>query len=312
MVGNLVCMWKRKRDPSQRRRVVSVLKTNERPPVPSYANAPEQKQKTQVFLCLLVVWNVGIISTSEALSGFNNPGVLAIGGLFVVVSSIESSRLADKAAKRVFGLTSSFTSGFLRLLLCAVCMSAFCNNTPILALLIPVAKDWARTRGYDHAVLLMPLAFACAFGGLLTTVGGGTNLVIQGLLYEAEKEDETVGPFRLFEPGYVGLPLTVAGLGYLLVAAPRLLAAAPPVGAGGGGAVPGLRDRSRELLTEVRCRGVCGGAVRSAPGFDVCTNGFAPILCGLFTMHTGGAWVGRFRVCGEAIQYTHVHAALKQ
>eukprot|EP00903_Cladosiphon_okamuranus_P007703 g7465.t1 len=201
-----------------------------------------------VFLSLVVVWNAGIISTAEALSGFSNPGVLAIGALFVVVSSVESSRLADKAAKRAFGLATSFRAGFLRLLLCGVFMSAFCNNTPILTLLIPVTKDWARTRGYDPAVLLMPLAFACAFGGLLTTVGGGTNLVIQGLLYEAGKEDETVGPFRLFQPGYVGLPLALAGVGYLLAAAPRLLAAPVGVGAGGGA---GLKDRSEELLTEV-------------------------------------------------------------
>ncbi len=189
---------------------------------------------------------MGIVSTAEALSGFSNPGVLAIGALFVVVSSIESTRLADKAAKRVLGLATGFTSGFSRLLLCGVSMSAFCNNTPILALLIPVTRDWARTRGYDPAVLLMPLAFACAFGGLLTTVGGGTNLVIQGLLYEAGKEDEAVGTFRLFEPSYVGLPLAVAGMGYLLAVAPRVLGA--PAGAGDGA---GLRDRSGELLTEV-------------------------------------------------------------
>ena len=204
-----------------------------------------------MFLSLLVVWNAGIISTAEALSGFSNPGVLAIGALFVVVASVESSRLADKAAKRVFGLATSFRAGFLRLLLCGVFMSAFCNNTPILALLIPVTKDWARTRGYDPSVLLMPLAFACAFGGLLTTVGGGTNLVIQGLLYEAGQEDETVGPFRLFQPGYVGLPLALVGVGYLLIAAPRLLAA-PMVDGGRGGS----RDRSEELVTEV-CVCVC-------------------------------------------------------
>lgn len=201
---------------------------------------------------MLVVWNVGIISTTEALSGYSNPGVLAIGALFVVVSSVESTRLADRAAQRVFGLGTSFRSGFLRLLVCAAVMSAFCNNTPILALLIPITRDWARTRGYDHAVLLMPVAFACAFGGLLTTVGGGTNLVIQGLLYDAGREDETVGTLRLFEPGYVGLPLAVAGVGYLLIAAPRLLAAAPAAAAAGGGA-GSVRDRSEELVTEVCC-----------------------------------------------------------
>eukprot|EP00752_Nemacystus_decipiens_P012017 g10652.t1 len=199
-----------------------------------------------VFLSLLVVWNAGIVSTSEALSGFSNPGVLAIGALFVLVATVESSRLADRAAKRVFGLATTFRAGFLRLLLCGVFMSAFCNNTPVLALLIPVTRDWARTRGYDPAVLLMPLAFATAFGALLTTVGGGTNLVIQGLLYEAGKEDETVRPFRLFQPGYVGLPLALVGVGYLWVAAPRVLAG--PVVAGGGA---GCKSRSEELVTEV-------------------------------------------------------------
>lgn len=79
--------------------------------------------------------------------------------------------------------------------------------------------------------------------------------MIQGLLYEAGKEDETVGPFRLFQPGYVGLPLAVAGVGYLLAAAPRLLAAPVVVVAGGGA---GFKDRSEELLTEVRmCVCVC-------------------------------------------------------
>ncbi|CAM9606776.1 unnamed protein product, partial [Ectocarpus fasciculatus] len=207
-----------------------------------------------VFLSLLVVWNAGIVSTAEALSGFNNPGVIAIGALFVVVASIESSKVADKAAKNILGLTTTFSSGFCRLLLCAVSMSAFCNNTPILALLIPVTEDWARARGFSPPVLLMPLAFACAFGGLLTTVGGGTNLVIQGLLYEAGKEDESVGPFRLFEPSFVGLPLAIAGVLYLLVAAPRVLAAAPAAPGGGGVAAVPLRDRSGDLLTEVEIK----------------------------------------------------------
>ncbi|CAB1100942.1 unnamed protein product [Ectocarpus sp. CCAP 1310/34] len=207
-----------------------------------------------VFLSLLVVWNAGIISTAEALSGFNNPGVLAIGALFVVVASIESSKVADKAAKNILGLTTTFSSGFCRLLLCGASMSAFCNNTPILALLIPVTEDWARARGFSPPVLLMPLAFACAFGGILTTVGGGTNLVIQGLLYEASKEDDSVRSFRLFEPGFVGLPLAIAGIFYLLVAAPRLLAAVPAAAGGGSVVAVPVQDRSGDLLTEVEIK----------------------------------------------------------
>lgn len=203
-----------------------------------------------MFLSLLLVWSAGIISNAEALSGFNNPAVLVVGALFVVVASIENSRLAGKAARRVFGLTTSFTSGFLRLLLCVLAMSAFVNNTPVVALFIPVTRAWARTRGFNPEILLMPLSFASSFGGVLTTIGCGTNLVIQGLLYEASKSDEGVQPFGFFEPSYVGLPLAIVGIGYVLVAAPRLLGALN--GGGGGGGIWCSRDRSEDLLTEVR------------------------------------------------------------
>lgn len=214
----------------------------------------------QVFLSLLLVWNCGILTNAEALSGFNNPGMLSVGALFVVVASIENSRLADKAARRIFGLTTTFSSGFLRIMLCALIMSAFVNNTPIVALLIPVTRDWARTRGFNPVALLMPLSFVCAFGGMLTTVGGGTNLVIQGLLYDMGKKgagrEDGVKPFALFDPAFVGLPLALVGILYLLFVAPRVLvptAASPSLdgAAGMDGVLSSARDTSEDLLTEV-------------------------------------------------------------
>lgn len=198
-----------------------------------------------------MVWNAGTLSNAEALSGFNNPGLLVIGALFVVVASIEKSRVADKAARRILGLQTTFNAGFLRLMLVSLAMSAFVNNTPVVALLIPVTRDWARARGFNPALLLMPLSFVSAFGGLLTVLGGGTNLVIQGLLYEAGKSNPEVGPLALFEPGFIGAPLAVIGIGYLLAAAPRLLA---PKGAGSGEGVRTFQDRSEELVTEVGWR----------------------------------------------------------
>lgn len=206
----------------------------------------------QMFLSLLLVWNVGILSNEEALSGFNNPGILVVGALYLVVSAIEKSTMAEQAARRILGLTTTFTIGFSRLMICALCMSSFTNNTPVTALLIPIVQDWARTRGFDPAVLLMPLSFVCAFGGILTTVGGGTNLLIQGMLFEAGKSDEKIQPFKLFEPAYVGLPLAFVGIIYLLFAAPRILGTPWNVGRRRRPA----RGCSEDLLTEVRrCRG---------------------------------------------------------
>lgn len=99
------------------------------------------------------------------------------------------------------------------------------------------------TRGFNPALLLMPLSYACIFGGLVTIIGTSTNLVVQGLVMEWGEEG-----LGFFEPGYIGLPLGVVGMLYLSVAAPRILA-----GAGGGGGGGGGRSGEREeaLLTEV-------------------------------------------------------------
>ena len=202
----------------------------------------------QVFLALVLVWNAGIVSTDDALSGFNNTGVLAVGSLFVVIKGVERSRLADRAAKQVFGLRTSFTTALLRLMGLAFFLSAFLNNTPVVALLIPITKDWAVTRGFSASLLLMPLSFACIFGGLVTIIGTSTNLVVQGLVKEAGKEDATIEELGFFEPGYIGLPLGLVGMLYLVAAAPRVL----PRGARDGSVKGnGAQDRRDEMLTEV-------------------------------------------------------------
>ncbi|CAN0046305.1 unnamed protein product [Ectocarpus sp. 12 AP-2014] len=108
-------------------------------------------------------------------------------------------------------------------------------------MLIPVTKDWAVTRGFNPALLLMPLSYACIFGGLVTIIGTSTNLVVQGLVMEWGEEG-----LGFFEPGYIGLPLGVVGMLYLSVAAPRILA-----GAGGGDRGGRSGEREEELLTEV-------------------------------------------------------------
>lgn len=203
---------------------------------------------SQVFLALVLVWNVGIVSTEDALSGFSNPGVLAVGSLFVVIKGVERSRLADRAAKHVFGLRTSFTAGLVRLMALAFLLSAFLNNTPVVALLIPITKDWAMTRGFFPSLLLMPLSFACIFGGLITIIGTSTNLVVQGLVIEAD-----LPGLGFFEPGYIGLPLGLVGMLYLAITAPRVLPRTGGEGGGGGGS-GGLEcdpGRAEELLTEV-------------------------------------------------------------
>jgi Co/Zn/Cd efflux system component len=81
------------------------------------------------FTGMVTIWNAGIISTQEALAGFSNAGVLAVGVLFVVVQAVERSRLAPTAARYVFGLKTGLYMGLARMTFFVFILSPFLNNT---------------------------------------------------------------------------------------------------------------------------------------------------------------------------------------
>ena len=82
----------------------------------------------------------------------------------------------------------------------------------------PTVLNWARRTGRSPSRYLIPISFAAILGGLLTLIGTSTNLVISGLLEASGHQ-----PLGLFEIGYVGLPIAVAGLTFLVLFGPRLL-----------------------------------------------------------------------------------------
>ena len=106
----------------------------------------------------------------------------------------------------------------LRLVVPTAAASAFLNNTPIVAMLVPQVTDWAERRGQSPSRYLMPLSFAAILGGVVTTIGTSTNLVISGLL-EASGEE----PLGMFEMAPVGVPVAVVGLFVVVALAPLLI-----------------------------------------------------------------------------------------
>jgi di/tricarboxylate transporter len=106
----------------------------------------------------------------------------------------------------------------LRLLLPSAAASAFLNNTPIVAMLLPAVTERAEAQRIPASRFLMPLSFAVILGGVVTTIGTSTNLVVSGLL-------EAFGhaPLGLFEISHVGLPIAAVGVLVVALAAPRVL-----------------------------------------------------------------------------------------
>jgi len=93
------------------------------------------------------------------------------------------------------------------------------NNTPLVAMMIPVVETWCKKQKISPSKLLIPLSYAAILGGTCTLIGTATNLVVVGFL---KKEDPSIH-LPIFEMGKVGLPLAIVGIGYVIIASRWLL-----------------------------------------------------------------------------------------
>lgn len=138
------------------------------------------------LIALLVLTLSGVISTSEALSGFANPIVIMMIGLFVVGGAIFNTGLAKMIGARMLKLAGrSQTRMFLLVMGATALIGAFVSNTGTVALMLPIVVSMVRGTGVSVSRFLMPLAFASSLGGMMTLIGTPPNLVIAEVWEEA-------------------------------------------------------------------------------------------------------------------------------
>lgn len=178
----------------------------------------------------------GIVTPQEALSGFSNPAPLTVAALYIVARAAEQTGALQPLVRSTLGSRPGNRAGLARLLAPVAGASAFLNNTPIVAMLVPQVSEWAHQQGRPPSWYLMPLSFAAVLGGTITLVGTSTNIVVSGLMQEAGME-----PLAMFELTPVGLPLAAIGLFVLVLAAPMLLPDRR-------GARQDLEERAREFV----------------------------------------------------------------
>lgn len=176
--------------------------------------SPEQV----LMATLTILWNLRIVSTEEALDGFSNSGLVSIGALFIVMHAVDKSRVVDYAARRILGSHLGDRTVLLRVCFTVFALSGFCNNTPLVVLFMPIVRDWARTNQRAPSTFLIPLSYAAIMGGMLTTIGTSTNLLVNGLL-----EKQGYKPFSFFEPGILSLPMGVISFVLIISLGPLVL-----------------------------------------------------------------------------------------
>jgi di/tricarboxylate transporter len=174
---------------------------------------------------LTVAMTLKLASVESLLKGFSNTGVLTVAALFPVAAGMYATGAISLLSQHMIGLPRSVWAAQLRILPPIAVGSAFLNNTPLVAMMIPVVRDLTRVTGLARSKLFMGLSFASILGGTMTLIGTSVNLIISGLVADAMASGRLTGmkPLTIFEPIWVGLPATVAGLLFMMFIGTRLL-----------------------------------------------------------------------------------------
>lgn len=168
---------------------------------------------------LLLLGATGILTPDEALAGFANTGLMTVAAMFIIAAGIRASGGVDLVVEKVLGKPTGPRHALVRLMVPVVGLSAFLNNTPVVATMIPAVSQWARRIRVPSSTLMIPLSYASILGGTITLIGTSTNLVVNGQ-YQAL----TGKPgFALFDIAPLGLIVAAAGTLFVVIVAPKLL-----------------------------------------------------------------------------------------
>ena len=191
-------------------------------------------EKLSVDVVAIVVMAIllvsGIITPDEGISGFSNKATVTIGAMFII-----SAALFKTGAVRYLGKITSdifkwhYWLGLISLTIFVGFFSAFINNTPVVAIFIPILLGVAKEIKASPSKLLMPMSFASMFGGICTLIGTSTNILVSSIAEEAGAKaqdpilQEHLRAFGMFEFAPLGMILFGIGMLYMFLVGIRLI-----------------------------------------------------------------------------------------
>jgi di/tricarboxylate transporter len=164
-----------------------------------------------VIIILILIFT-RILPLEEAFAGFSNPIVIAVGSLFIISGGLFHTGVATWLGKHLIRLGGKTEVSLIATVMIAgALLSSIMNNVAATAILLPGVMIIALKAGLAPSRLLMPLAFGTILGGMLTLVGTYPNIIVSSVL-----NDATGSPFGFFDFAFIGVPLTILGILYMV------------------------------------------------------------------------------------------------
>ncbi len=171
------------------------------------------------LIITIVLMLLGLVTPEEGISGFGNTATITVMAMFILSAGVTRTGVIQVVRDLLMkwgGKTISQKIFLMGVIVGPI--SAFINNTAVVAIFIPIVEEWSEKQGVSVSKLLMPLSFASILGGTLTLIGTSTNILASGL-----SQKGGYGEFSVFQFTGLGTIILVVGLAYLAFFTPRLI-----------------------------------------------------------------------------------------
>jgi di/tricarboxylate transporter len=173
------------------------------------------------MLIMISLVVTGVITPQQGVAGFSNAATITVAFMFVLSAALLKTGALQSVAHRLSAVfRENYRKGMVLMMLLMALISGFVNNTPVVAVFIPVVIQIAYASGQPPSKMLIPLSYASIMGGMCTLIGTSTNLLVSGIA-----EQSGLSGFGMFQLAPVGLPLLMVGMVFMLLIGLRILPA---------------------------------------------------------------------------------------
>lgn len=180
-------------------------------------------EKISVDLVALLIMAIllvsQILSPAEGLAGFSNTATITVASMFIISAGLFKTGAVNflgTFVNRIF--KQNFWVAMIAVMILVGVLSAFINNTPVIAIFLPIILGVAKETKISASKLLMPISFASMLGGVCTLIGTSTNILVSSIA-----EEKGLPAFTMFEFLPLGLAMFIVGTAYMLIIGIRLI-----------------------------------------------------------------------------------------